>query len=246
MSVPFSGTYTEAAEHTGIPSNKLSEVASGAAPSRNGWTIKGREIVPSHIQQRENKTYNFLNLETGEQVVASRWEMTDKYGHNPMSWGNMAEGRPKTYRGWTVEDGRVITSGRFANTTNANANKTIYKWENMDSGEVREALLSEMRKEFGSRGFEDVLTGRQSSCEGWKLEGTELADNRGDTELYKLKQAASGETIEARLKDFKARFGKGNFIRVLRGEKDMERGLVRVDHTPTKRQVGMAAKYLDR
>jgi len=177
----FSGTLTEAAKKTGIPSNKLSAVAKGHNLSRNGWKLRGTEITPSHIQQRDNTTFRFIQLDTREVFEGTRWEFLAHLGETNRNISGFIKGRPATFGGWAIDDGRVITSGKYANTTYASANPTLYKWRDTTTGETMEETISGMRKRFGGRSFEDVVRGRQWSSKGWHLDGVPKPERRPRT-----------------------------------------------------------------
>lgn len=64
----------------------------------------------------DNGHYNpeqvvWTNLDTGETVTASRWEMWDMFGGTRATWTSVASGYRKSFRGWTAKPEAVRIRG---------------------------------------------------------------------------------------------------------------------------------------
>lgn len=122
----------------------------------------------------------WTNLDTGEVVVATKWDMWTKYGGARSQWTNAATGLRKTVRGWTARPDDVRIRG--------NKGK-VFRFLNRDGREfvgTQKAFCDQAGLSYasGSR----VTRDGSVTANGWRHEGT--CDRPHNVQKRKHEQAA--------------------------------------------------------
>lgn len=152
----FEGTREEIRKITGMVKNDVQCLVTGYC-----YKVKGYALTSTDLSFLEPQKFIFVNIDTGEQIRASYYEMADTTGGDFTSFHQLIKGKTKIAKGYTTPENLEYVRSRI----------NIYRLQNVETGEIFEGSSKYFKETFGmqTNWLSQLKMGRAKIRGGFRL-----------------------------------------------------------------------------